>query len=272
MNPITPTTQPSSSAAQGPMAHSKVASGINWRAQAYEALNELRRSARMPMFVLPSLLFPWMFYIFFGVLFNKSGGHSAYLLVSYACFGVIGPALFGFGISVAVDREQGLLSLKRAVAMPVSAYFNAKIVMSLIFGFIIIHGLLVIALTMTDFSIGLGQWFALAAVLLLGALPFCALGLAIGVWASAQAAPAIINLVYLPSAFLSGLWIPVFLLPQSLQQLAWILPPYHFSQLCYSILGLSQGYPVYLHVFALGAFTLLFIALAKKGYQRISDR
>ncbi|MCG8465324.1 MAG: ABC transporter permease [Xanthomonadales bacterium] len=250
--------------------HSKP--GINWRAQAYEALNELRRSARMPMFVLPSLLFPWMFYTFFGVLFNKGGGHAAYLMVSYACFGVIGPALFGFGVSVSVDRQQGLLSLKRAVAMPVSAYFNAKIIMSLIFGLIIIHGLLVIALTMTDLSISFGQWIALATVLLLGALPFCALGLAIGIWVNAQAAPAVINLVYLPSAFLSGLWIPIFLLPQSLQQVAWILPPYHFSQLCYGVLGISQGYPMTIHLFALLAFTVLFLALAKKGYQRISDR
>ena len=43
----------------------------------------------------------------------------------------------------------------------------------------------------------------------LGVLPFCAMGLFVGSLVSGQAAPAIVNLIYLPMAFLSGLWVPM---------------------------------------------------------------
>ena len=39
---------------------------------------------------------------------------ATYLLATYATFGVIGAALFGFGVGVAVERGQGWMLLKRA--------------------------------------------------------------------------------------------------------------------------------------------------------------
>ena len=48
----------------------------------------------------------------------------------------------------------------------------------------------------------------------LGVLPFCAIGLFVGSLVSGQAAPAIVNLIYLPMAFLSGLWVPLQFLPK----------------------------------------------------------
>ncbi|GAB4186139.1 MAG: ABC transporter permease [Wenzhouxiangellaceae bacterium] len=239
---------------------------------AREAVSEWRRAWRTPMFVLPSLLFPAMFYLFFGILFNRGPGAAAYLLTSYATFGVIGPALFGFGVSVAIDREHGLLALKRVVPMPLSAYFSAKIIMSLIFATLIIGILYSLAYTLGEVRLPISQWLGLTLVLTTGILPFCALGLAIGINVNAQAAPAVVNLVYLPMSFLSGLWIPVTMLPQWLQGLAWILPPYHLSQLTLKVIGQSQGHPAWQHIAALAVFTLVFLLLAGRGYRRISDR
>lgn len=239
----------------------------------WEALNEWRRSIRMPMFAIPSLLFPWMFYLFFGVIFNKAGTQGAhYLLVSYACFGVIGPALFGFGISVAVDRDRGLLALKRAVAMPISAYFSAKIIMSLAFAVIIISGFYSIATFVADISLPLSTWLLLSISLLLGTLPFCAMGLAIGCWVNAQAAPAVINLLYLPMSFISGLWIPIHLLPDWLQKIAWCLPPYHFSQLALKVVNQSQMHHWIIHLSILTIYSLAFLLLARMGFRRLNGK
>ena len=47
--------------------------------------------------------------------------------------GVMGPALFAFGMAVAVDRDFGLLRLKRALPMPPMAYLLGKMGMSMLF-------------------------------------------------------------------------------------------------------------------------------------------
>ena len=57
------------------------------------------------------------------------------------------------------------------------------------------------------------------------------MGLALGYFAKPNSAPAMVNLVYLPMSFCSGLWIPIFMLPKVLQNIAQVLPPYHVAQL-----------------------------------------
>ena len=95
-----------------------------------EARSECLRYMRAPGFMLPVMLFPAMFYLLFGVLMAKSEGVDAgrFLLASYGVFGVMSPGLFGFGVSLAMERENGLLTLKRAMPMPPGAYLLGKMV------------------------------------------------------------------------------------------------------------------------------------------------
>ena len=84
-----------------------------------EAKYECLRLLRTPSFVLPSLLFPPIFYLMFGVLLSggRNGGDAArYLLASYGVFGIMGPALFGFGVAVALERERGFLDAQARAA------------------------------------------------------------------------------------------------------------------------------------------------------------
>ncbi len=75
----------------------------------YEILSLMRQ----PGYALPTLIFPVMFYVFFGLVFKMgSGVHMpTYLIASYGTMGVIAPALFGFGVGVAIERAQGWLWL-----------------------------------------------------------------------------------------------------------------------------------------------------------------
>src|SRR3546814_5077819 len=79
------------------------------------------------------MLFPAMFYLLFGVLMAKANGAEAarYLLASYGVFGVMSPGLFGFGVSLATERDNGLLTLKRALPMPPGAYLLGKMLMAM---------------------------------------------------------------------------------------------------------------------------------------------
>ena len=235
-----------------------------------EARSELLRVWRTPGFAIPTLLFPAMFYLFFGVLLAH-GEHGAeqslYALGGLASFGVMTPGLFGFGVGFAVDRGMGWLQVKRASPMPPAAYLLAKVAMAMLFAGIVSTMLCCMAAFLAQVSLAPDQWLTLLVTLVLGSIPFCALGLAVGAWAKPQSAPALVNLIYLPMSFLSGLWMPLQFLPPFMQKLATIFPAYHLGRLARAATGVEQA-QVLPHVLALAGFTALFLVLAARGYRR----
>lgn len=239
---------------------------------ALESKLEFLKAVRTPAYAIPTLVFPWAFYIFFGLAFgSRMAGPvsmSTYMIATYGAFGVIGAALFGFGAGVASERGQGWLLVKMASPMPPLAYFVAKTVMSLLFSTIIVTGLFLLGGLFGDVSLGILPAVKLGATLILGAVPFCAMGLAIGFLAGPTSAAPIVNLVYLPMAFCSGLWIPVQLLPEVIRAIAPWLPPYHLAQLALGTIGASTGSSPWVHVLALGAFTALFLLIARFAWIR----
>ena len=235
------------------------------RVHALEAAYEFLRTLRTPAFALPTLLFPLVFYIVFAIVVPGSWGSlhkPSYLLATYGAFGVIGPALFGFGVGLAIERQQGWLELKRVSPMPVSAYFVAKIAMSMTFALIVTALLSTAAVALGGVRLDAGTWARLVAVLIVGTLPFCALGLWIGTLAKGQGAVAVVNLVYLPMALLSGLWLPLFVFPAIVQKLAVVWPSYHLGQLALGVVGQADGVRYGFHIGVLAAMTVVFLSLA----------
>jgi ABC-2 type transport system permease protein len=241
-----------------------------WSVYATEARLEFIRMLRMPSFALPALIFPAMFYSLFGVLLGSGKANvSGYMLATYCIFGVMGPGLFGFGVSVAMEKDRGWLTWRRAVPALPDAYFVSKMVMALIFAFIIFLELALLAVTLGGVELEVSQWLQLMVISLLSSLPFCALGLVIGILVSGQAAPAIVNFVYLPMAFLSGLWLPISVLPKFLGQLAPVWPSYHAAQIALKVIGADLGVPLWQHIAYLVIFTLLMVWLAVTFWSRM---
>ena len=235
------------------------------RSYALEAKAECLRMLREPMFVLPVLLFPALFYLLFGVLLNRGNASAAqYLLASYGVFGVIGAAMFGLGVTIAMDRQRGLLQLKRVLPVPAGAPLLAKMLMAMAFalGVSLLVGLL--ARFAAGVQLSAAQWALLLVIDVFGALPFCAIGLYFGTLVGGSAAPAVLNLIYLPMAFLSGLWLPLSMLPDLLGRIAPAWPAYHLAQLALKVVGYDQGSPVWLHVLVLGVTGGAFFALAQR--------
>ncbi|HVC17790.1 MAG TPA: ABC transporter permease [Rhodanobacter sp.] len=233
-----------------------------------EARSECLRYLRNPGFILPMTLFSTVFYLMFGVLINHGNADAArYLLASYSAFGIIGPGLFGFGVSLAIERDGGLLTLKRALPMPPGAYLLAKMLMATLVAAVIALILLGMAVFVADVGLSAGQMLALFAAAVLGVLPFCAMGLWLGTLIKGQGAPGLVNLVYLPMAFLSGLWFPLPLLPKILQQIAPIWPSYHLDRLAMAAVGMNKG-ALLPHVLTLVGFTAVFLLLATRRLRR----
>jgi ABC-2 type transport system permease protein len=94
------------------------------------------------------------------------------------------------------------------------------------------------------------------------------MGLAIGFFAGPNSAPAVVNIFYLPLSFLSGLWVPVDMLPNFLQKLAAGLPPYHLAQLALNLIGAGRGGSFWYHWEFLIGFMLVSLGVARIGFQR----
>ena len=241
-----------------------------------EAWQEFLKLIRLPIFAATTIALPLMFYVIFGITFadEQAGGvgMTTYMLATYGAFGVIGAALFGFGVSVAVERGQGWMRLKRVAPMPPLAYFVAKVVMSLAVATIIVLAMFTLGALVGGVRLDPQQWVAVGLALVAGALPFSAMGLAFGYLVGPNSAPAVLNLAWLPMAFASGLWIPISQLPDVVQSVAVALPPYHFVQLALGTIGASEGGSPVVHAAAVLGFTLLFLVVAAWGFRRDEGR
>ncbi|HTV85659.1 MAG TPA: ABC transporter permease [Dyella sp.] len=255
---------PSKPAADGPMSTARLAG-----AYLAEIRGECLRYMRNPGFMLPIMLFPTMFYLLFGIVMGKSEGADAarYLLASYGVFGVMSPGLFGFGISLALERDGGLLTYKRALPMPPGAYLLGKMVMAMLAAAVVILMLLAMGVFLAHVTLSAAQAGLLLLTGVLGVLPFCALGMLVGTLIKGQGAPGMLNLVYLPMSFLSGLWIPIGLLPKVLQQIAPIWPSYHLHQLALAALDIQHG-SVMDHLLVLVGFGVVFFIVAARRLRR----
>jgi ABC-2 type transport system permease protein len=241
-----------------------------------EAKYEFLKALRMPRYTVFTLVFPLMFYVLLGLImdYNSIGKVQAatYMLATYGAFGVIGASLYGFGASIAAERGQGWMRLKRASPMPPLAYFTAKLFMASLFSTIVILALFTLGAVLGDVRMSLTTWLSLFATLLLGALPFGAMGLMFGYLAGPNSAVALLNLVYMPMAFFSGLWIPMSVLPKFAHNVAPFLPAYHYSQLALTTIGGSMNNNVGQHVLALLGFTVAFLIVAIILYRRDSGK
>lgn len=236
------------------------------RCYVLEARYELLRLLRTPSFVIPSLLFPSMFYLLFGVLLGAGRGRgemASYLLATYGVFGVMGVALFGFGVSIAIESERGFLTLKRALPMPPGALLFAKLAMAMGFATVISLMLTMLAAGFAGVRLDAAHWLLLFVVNVLGVLPYAALGLCIGTRISGQAAPAVVNLIYLPMSFLSGLWMPLSVLPEFIARFAPVWPSYHHGQIALAVIGRGDG-RVVSHLGVLAAVTLGSLLIARR--------
>ena len=235
-----------------------------------EAKYESLRMLRAPAFAVPFLLVPLALYSFFGALSAGSAGSNpnvpAYLFTGFSVFGAMGPALFGFGMALALEREHGVLKLKRALPMPPAAYLSAKMLMAMFFAALTSISISVAATAFDRVDLSAARLIGIFAIIVIGTIPFGAIGLFIGARVSGRAAPAVVNVVYLAMVYLSGLFIP---LPASVRWIAVFSPAFHLNQLCLAMGGVGSVMAQTMHVAALAGVAVLFAGLTIRRLTRI---
>jgi ABC-2 type transport system permease protein len=233
-----------------------------------EAWYELLRTLRAPAFAGPFLLIPTALYLLFGTMGPAPGSErpaGPYFFTGFTVMGIMGPALFGFGMGLALEREHGLIALKRALPMPKGAYLLAKMLMAGAFAILIATALAIETVLLGRVTLTLGQVAGVVITCVIGTIPFCAIGLFIGARVSGRAAPAFVNLAYLPLMYLSGLFFP---LPQSIRWVALFSPAFHLNQLALHVAGTASILGPAINIAALIGVTVLFTGLTARRLTR----
>ncbi len=241
------------------------------RAYLTEARFESLRMFRVLGFSIPFLVLPAALYLLFAVVLfgdavRNDPAAGKFLFAAFGVFGVMGPGMFGFGATVATEREQGLLTLKRALPAPAGSYLLAKLLMTMLFALIVMATMIPAALLLGHLPLSFAQCASVTAISMFGSLPFCAIGLFIGTRASGKAAIAFVNLIYVPMMHISGLFYP---LPKFLRTISPVWPTYHLQQLVFAALAMPSYGKTAIHLSVLIGVTLILTALSIRRLARV---
>jgi ABC-2 type transport system permease protein len=235
-----------------------------------EALRLVRNPAiAFPITIMPVALYALFALLIAGEAIDKDPSLGIFMFTAFSIMATSMPALFGIGTTLAMEREMGLLRLKRAQPAPAGSWLVAKIFCGVAFGLMAYLPILAVALGTGKLQLETGAVTAMSLVMIASAIPFCAMGLMVGSLVSGSAAAGYANLIYLPGCYLSGMFFP---LPQSMHWQVPIWPQFHVEQLAMHAAGVAkyQFIPVQMALAGAAGYTVLFSAvaiwrLARKG-------
>jgi ABC-2 type transport system permease protein len=180
------------------------------------------REAAIFVFLFPLLLFALLTALYDGEIYGKPAPWA--LLAGMLGYGAANTGFAGLALIIVARREMGLLKRIRSTPLPAATYLTAVLA-----SIIVVFALQALALFTLGSVLESTPWpsnaLSLAAVLLLGAAAFAGLGLAIsGLIRSVEGSSAVINVVLLPMAFLSGSFGPTGDYPEFLRAIGAVLP------------------------------------------------
>ena len=172
-------------------------------------------------------VFPPMLFLLLGSVYSDTiDGERAVdvLLVGMLGYGCANTALAGLAISLVVRRESGLLKRLRATPLPAWTYLTAVVLSTLVVFLLQMAVTILLGFVLFNADAPV-TWVALVAVLLLGVAAFAGMGFGVAsLIRSDEGASAVVNLIVLPMAFLSGSFGSTNDYPEVLQKIAEVLP------------------------------------------------
>ena len=210
-----------------------------------QSVSESRMMLRRRETVFFSVLLPAMFMLLFGSIFGHEKDENGitvinYLLPGYLVMAVMSVSFISLGIITANERQNSILKRLGATPLPRAVMIFGKIAA---IGLVVTGAVTVLlGLAIVFYGVKIqGNPLAIAAIVILGILVFATIGLMIGGAVKAEAAPAILNAVYFPLLFLGGALLPLTQMPDWLQQVARLLPSYHFTNALIEVMVRGQS-------------------------------
>ena len=222
--------------------------------------------ARWPGYVVPTIVFPAMFFALFDLPFaRRSAGLANFTTLAFVVFSIVGVTLYQFGVGIAQERGRPWERYLRTLPASAGVRFAARILTAVLFGMLTALVVVIVSRAFTPIDLNAGQWLRVAVYAFLGGVPFVLIGISIGYWTSARAAVPIATAANLLLAYAGGLWMPPEELPAFVQRISPYLPTRQFGDLLWSVAGEGNALRA---IMGLAFYTLIFGALAVAGYRR----
>jgi ABC-2 type transport system permease protein len=235
---------------------------------------ELLRTIRNRRVVIFALAFPVILYLAIAApnrnVTNFSGtgiSMPLYFMVGLAAFATMN-AMLSTGSRIAADRAAGWNRQLRVSPLSPSSYIGTKVLTGYL-----LAGLSILVLYVSGVALGVslpaGRWLAMTGLLVVGLIPFAALGIALGLLLSSDSiGPATGGLVGV-LALLGGSWFPIsghgFL-----HDPAQALPSYWLVQASHAGLG-EGGWGIHGWL-VMTIWTVVLIAVAVRAYRHDTER
>jgi ABC-2 type transport system permease protein len=197
------------------------------------AILEIKASLRNGQSLGFTLIFPIVLLVLFATIFGgKIEGTGGVSIAQYYVAGIMGSVVMSTGfvstaISVAFDRDAGLLKRLAGTPMPKASFFIGRVVAVFLLVLAQAAILIILGMVFYDLSLpsGAARWFTFAWVIVLGTLTSALLGLAVGGRIrNAKAGPAVVNLPFIVLQFISGVFLPFSDLSGTLKTISGLFP------------------------------------------------
>lgn len=184
------------------------------------------REAAVFIFVFPLLLYALLGSVYSGEIDGKPAVDV--LLAGLFGYGAMNTAFGGLAIILVGRRETGILKRLRSTPLPPGTYIEAVLVSWLVVFALQAVGLVALGTLAFDASTP-ASWLGFAGAIVLGVACFAGMGVgAASLIRSAEGVSAVVNVIVLPMAFLSGSFGPTDEYPEFLQAIAAVLPLKYF--------------------------------------------
>ncbi|WP_413306906.1 ABC transporter permease [Bacillus sp. 1P10SD] len=226
---------------------------------------EIIRVLRNRYFVFWSLVMPIIFYYIFTNLVNSDVPNKtewqAHYLMSMTVFSVMGSSMMTLGIRMVQERSQGWSTFIRITPLSDTVYFAAQMIGQSVIHLFSITIIFIAGALINDVSLTAMEWIMSGIWILLGSLPFLAIGTLIGMMKKVETAAGISNVIYMVLAVAGGLWMPLEVMPKMMQSIAKWLPSYNFGNGAWEIV--RGNLPDWKNILILVAYLAVFMLLSK---------
>ena len=230
-----------------------------------QCVAEIKRVLRNRYFVFWSLVMPILFYYIFTNVVNTNAPDKAlwqaHYLMSMTAFSVMGSSIMTLGIRLVQERAQGWSTFIRITPLSDGVYFAAQMMGQTVMHLMSITVIFVAGAIINHVQLSAAEWLLSGLWILLGSLPFLALGTLIGMMKKVETAAGVSNVIYMVMAVAGGMWMPLEIMPKMMQNIGHWLPSYNFGNGAWQIV--RGGMPDWKNILILLTYLILFLLLSK---------
>ena len=194
---------------------------------------------RNPASVFFTFAFPLMFLVIFDLLFGDDrveipGGRGSmmnFYVPAIIALSVVSACYTNVAITTTFSRDLGILKRTRGTPLPGWSYLLGRVLHSTLIGILLVAIVTVAGTIFYGVDLPTSKVPAGLLTIAVAAATFSALGLSVtSVIPNAEASPAIVNGIVLPTLFISDVFIPDDQAPEWLRALATFFPIKHLSE------------------------------------------